>query len=41
MYHDFDARHGGNGRPGSGGSCEDKGGGISIEMVWSLKKIPI
>ena len=25
MYHDFDARHGGNGKPGSGSSCEGQG----------------
>ena len=25
MYHDFDERHGGNGRPNSGGSCDGQG----------------
>ena len=25
MYHDFDERHGGNGKPGSGGSCDGRG----------------
>ena len=25
MWHDFDKRHGGDGRPGTGGACEGKG----------------